>query len=284
MIHAEIMKESFPLDGVVIKQVSEVPGVERPIYTGETDIVSHNELLATVAGTGMFYVRDGSLVEYRADSGADPGRVRLYLQGQVLVALLHQRKIISFHASSFIFSDRGVMLLGETGAGKTSLMVAFALAGAGFLSDDLTPVVFRYNVPHIWSLNRKVKLRSDAIAQLNISDEKLTDAEAGTGKKYLRLEKCAEEYHRLDIIIEIETGEVAEPVFRELAATEKFTLLRSEVCSSEILAGMPETEAAYVQQLVKIIERVHFVRVTRPAEIGIKKMHEAIREYLLSHV
>ncbi len=45
---------------------------------------------------------------------------------------------------------------------------------------------------------------------------------------------------------------------------------------------MPETEAAYVQQLVKIIERVHVVRVTRPADIGIIKMNEAVREYLLS--
>lgn len=275
-------KPYVALVDIRIKSDTSVRGIGEIRFSDESVEVNEKEFLLKVPEVGSFYACDGKIVEYSAEKGADPQWVQLYLNNQVLVALLHQRKIISFHASSFIFSDRGVMLLGETGAGKTSLMVAFALAGAGFLSDDLTPVVFRYNVPHIWSLNRKVKLRSDAIAQLNISDEKLTDAEAGTGKKYLRLEKCAEEYHRLDIIIKIETGEVAEPVFRELAATEKFALLRSEVCSSEILAGMPETEAAYVQQLVKIIERVHFVRVTRPADIGIIKMNEAVREYLLS--
>jgi hypothetical protein len=235
-----------------------------------------------VAGVGDFFGFHGRLLKILLDPDADPDWVNLYLRGQVLVALLHQRKIISFHASSFIFSGRGVMLLGETGAGKTSLMVAFALAGAGFLSDDLTPVVFRDNAPHLWSLNRKVKLRSDAIAQLNLNDEKLTDAESGTGKKYFRIEKSAEEYQRLEIILKIETGEVDKPVFRELIAAEKFTLLRSEVCSWEILAGMPETEAAYLQQLVKIIEKVHFVKVIRPADIEIRKMHEVVRDYLLS--
>ena len=275
-------KPYLALEDVKIKSDTSVMGIGDIRFSDESVEVNEKEFLLKVPDVGSFYACDGKIVEYSAEKGADPQWVQLCLNNQVLVALLHQRKIISFHASSFIFSGCGVLLLGETGAGKTSLMVAFALAGAGFLSDDLTPVVFIDNVPHIWSLNRKVKLRSDAIAQLNLSDEKLTDAEAGTGKKYLRLERCAEEFHRLDIIIKIETGDVDGPVFRELTATEKFALLRSEVCSWEILAGMPGTEAAYLQQLVKIIERVHFVRVTRPADIGIRKMHEALRDYLIS--
>ena len=98
----------------------------------------------------------------------------------------------------------------------------------------------------------------------------------------MHIEKGADEYHRLDVIVKIETGDVNEPVFMNLSAAERFTLLRSEVCSWEILAGMPETEAAYLQQLVKIIEKVHFVKVTRPADIEIRKIHEAVRGYLLS--
>jgi len=274
------VSENVPLQGLSVQHVLKAQRVRDPIFESESVCTSQSEFSLHVAGVGDFYGLHGRLLKIFLDPGADPDWVDLYLQGQVLVALLHQRKIISFHASSFIFSGRGVMLLGETGAGKTSLMVSFALEGAGFLSDDLTPVVFRDNVPHVWSLNRKVKLRSDAIAQLNISDEKLTDAEAGTGKKYLILEKRDEETHKLDIILKIETGAVDGPVFTELTPAEKFALLRSEICSWEILAGMPETEAAYLQQLVKIIDSVHFVKVTRPPDIRIPEMHASIREYL----
>src|SRR5690606_25578607 len=129
-------------------------------------------------------------------------------------------KVISFHASSFMLDRRGVMILGETGAGKTSLTVAFAMNGAGFMSDDLTPVVFREDVPLIWSLNRRVKLREDSIEQLEIGGGNLSEAESGTGKKYMHIEKGADEYHRLDVIVKIETGDVNEPVFMNLSAAE----------------------------------------------------------------
>ena len=219
---------------------------------------------------------------YSIEARADPDWVNLYLNNQVLVALLHQRKIISFHASSFILDGRGVMILGETGAGKTSLTVAFAINGAGFMSDDLTPVIFRENVPHIWSLDRRVKLRADSIEQLEIGGGNLSEAETGTGKKYLHIEKAADDYHKLDIIVKIETGDVGEPVFMDLSPADRFALLRSEVCSWEILAGMPETEAAYLQQLVRILEQVHFVKVIRPEVISIARMHGALKKYIES--
>jgi hypothetical protein len=215
---------------------------------------------------------------------ADPEWVQLYLNNQVLVALLHQRKVINFHASSFIHKGKGIMILGETGAGKSSLTVAFAMKGAGFLSDDLTPVVFRKFVPHIWSLNKKIKLSADTIGQLNISDKRLREAEAGTGKKYLHLEKGAEEFCQLDTILKIETGRVSAPVFQEPSLAEKFARLRSEICSWEILAGMRKTEEVYLQQLVQIIKQVHFIKVVRPPDIKITRLHDTVREYLEQEV
>ena len=276
------MKFSFPVKDVSLAQADAVPAVKNPLASGELWQANNAEFALQVSGVGSFYVRDGREVIYSAATGADRGWVQLYLNGQVLVALLHQRKIINFHASSFVYNGRGVMILGETGAGKTSLTVAFAMTGAGFLSDDLTPVVFRENVPHIWSLNKRVKLRADSIEQLDIYGENLSEAESGTGKKYMHIEKGADDYHKLDVIVKIETGNVGEPVFMTLPPADKFGLLRSEVCSWEILAGMPETEAAYLQQLVQILEQVHFVKVVRPAMITIADMHDAMKQYLES--
>ena len=76
-------------------------------------------------GWATFTCSDGLEVEFTVFPGADPEWVQLYLNGQVLVALLHQRKIINFHASSFIYDGRGIMILGETGAGKSITDVVF---------------------------------------------------------------------------------------------------------------------------------------------------------------
>jgi hypothetical protein len=196
------------------------------------------------------------------------------------VALLHQRKIINFHASGFVYNGMGVMVPGETGAGKSSVTLSFALHGGGFLTDDLTPVVFEDEQPCIMPLKRRVKIRKETAEELGIGPEALSEAESGTGKKYVSLTPVRMNPFPLKVIMKIETGPVERPVFSEPSPAERFSLLRSEVCSWEILAGMPETEAAYLQQLVKIVEQTRFVRVIRPERIGITGLYETVKQYL----
>ena len=276
------MSKEYPLEGVTPRQVGFACTVNEPVYTGENWQVCQNEFSLQVPEVGSFYVREGREVEYSVVPGADPDWVQLHLNGQVLVALLHQRKIISFHASSFIHDGRGVMVLGESGAGKSSLTVSFALAGAGFLSDDLTPLIFKEAAPHIWPLHRDVKLREDTVTKLGVSRHKLRQAEAGTGKQYLDVSRADVSDHQLNTVLKIEIGNCGKPEFHEPSPAEKFSLLRSEICSWEMLSGMPETEAAYLQQLLHIVEQVRFVRVVRPCDIEIATLHNAVSKYLAS--
>jgi hypothetical protein len=278
--------KDYPLPGVEISAVDHLAPLVSPVAGGDGWESGPNEFLYNAPGTGTFYARDGKSVLYRVDSGADPEWIRLILHSQVLAALLHQRGIINFHAGSFVHRGRrghsghGVMVLGATGAGKSSLVIAMAHRGATFLTDDFTPVVFRDGYPCIWPLRRKVKIRPDTASQLGIAPGDIHDAEAGTGKKYLNIEPAGEGSYPLDIILRLEIGEVDVPVFSEPSPSEAFALLRGEICSWEILAGMPDTEADYLQQLVKIIERVHFVRVTRPADCKIADLHTAVVRYI----
>ena len=273
-------KYSISLPGTEVIRVEEPVSIREPMYEAAGLQVGPEEYSLSVPGTGCFYARKGNEVRYFVEVGADQEWVRLYLNGQVLVALLHQRKIINFHASSFIYDGCGVMILGGTGAGKSSVTLAFALLYGGFLTDDLTPVVFEGEQPCIMPLHRKVKIRRDTGEQLGIDPSLLAEAESGTGKKYLSLTPVQMNPFPLRVIMKIETGPVETPAFSEPSPAERFSLLRSEVCSWEILAGMPGTETEYLQQLLKIVEQVRFVRVIRPAGIGLPEFSSALRGVL----
>lgn len=273
------MIKEFPLHDVTIIKSSSVSNVSRPAYISGGMLASQDEFSLQVPGVGSFYVSAGKVVELCPEPGADGGWVQLYLNGQVLVALLHQRKIITFHASSFIHEGRGVMVLGESGAGKSSLTAAFALDGAQLLTDDVTPVIFRSTVPHVWPLHGEIRIRRNTAEQLNVRAERLREAETGTDRQYLHVGNAGVKYFPLHIILKVEAGNVSQPVFDEPSPTEKFTLLRSEICMSEILAGMPETEQAYLHQLLEVARKVTIVRVVRPAEIKISDLHDAIKSY-----
>jgi hypothetical protein len=276
------MKFTSSLPGVTVTRASSAGRVTDPGWSAEDTEASQSQFFLKVNRVGEFFAGEGKNVRYSPAPGADPAWVRLYLEGQVLVALLHQRKIINFHASSFIYDNKGVMILGATGSGKTSLTVAFALKGSAFLTDDLTPVIFNDGRPALLSLDRRVKIRAEAAEQLGIEACRLTEAEKGTGKKYLSIEPAAVHDHPLDIIFRISVGNVTGPRFSEPAPSEGFSILRSEICSWEMLAGMPTTEEAYLQQLVKIVEKVRIIDVVRPPEITISDLSSAVEGYLNS--
>lgn len=274
------MHKEFPLSDVTIVRSGSVSNVSKPVYLSDGLQVSQDEFFMMVAGVGAFYARGGKVVEYYPEAEADEGWVRLFLDGQVLVALLHQRKVIAFHASSVVSNGHGVMILGESGAGKSSLAAAFALKGARLLTDDITPVIFRKSIPFVWPLHGEIRIRRNTAEQLKVNDERLREAEAGTGKQYLQVGSSGGEKFPLHVILKIEIGDVLKPEFDEPLQAEKFSFLRSEICMSEILAGMPETEAEYLHQLLEIIKQVKIIRVVRPTEIRIADLHSAIEAFL----
>ena len=274
------MTKGFPINDVTFTHVSSIPVVSDPLYSGENMTVSATEFAMKVPGTGSFYTREGKIVEYETEPGADPEWIRLYLKTQALVALLHQRGVISFHASCFINDRRAVMILGESGAGKSSLTASFVLDGAGFLTDDVTPVIFNKGLPQVMPLYDSIRLREHSVDQLKIETDDLTRAEPGSGKHYMQVRNASRESSPLSHIFKIELGKKRVPSFHTPQPADAFALLRSEICSWELLRGMPATEAAYMHQLLDIIKQVKIVRVIRPVAIKINELRDAVCNYL----
>ncbi len=140
---------SFPLDDVKLKQVVSVRKVTHSVYSNGWLNIGPKEFFMKIKGVGSFYACDGDYVEIAPVKGVTNNFVELYLNGSVYGAILHQRKMLPLHGSSFETEGRGVMLCGESGAGKSSLTTSFCLNGAGFLTDDVSPVILRDGLPHI---------------------------------------------------------------------------------------------------------------------------------------
>ena len=80
------------LPDVKIRRLIDTIKAGRPEYSEENVQVNQREYVVFAEGVGSFYARDGNEVEFSVLEGADEGWVNLYLNGQVTVALLHQRK------------------------------------------------------------------------------------------------------------------------------------------------------------------------------------------------
>jgi hypothetical protein len=89
--------------------------------------------------------RDGWNVVFRDDevfsATRDPASVAdLIVSGLNRMALDLDPSCLHIHAAVFDVQDRGVLLVGESGAGKTTLASALLCAGHGYLTDEMAGV------------------------------------------------------------------------------------------------------------------------------------------------
>lgn len=276
------MKLKFPLDDIIPVRVSEVRKPEIPVYANEFWQMNQNEFEMQVEGVGGFYARDGRVVEYSPAPGVTAESVELYLNGSVYGAILHQRKILPLHGSCFLYDNRGIMLCGEAGAGKSSLTASFCYNGAEFLTDDVTPVLFKDDIPFIWALSDRIKLWDDTLKQLEVVNTGLNRIHPETEKYYVPMDASAGYFVRLSTVYILERADGSKAHIEEITGPAKFAVLRNEIYRAEYLEGMPENEPVYFKNLVEISNKVRVFRFMRPLKARVTGMKLLMEEHLLS--
>ena len=274
------MNLKFPLDDVKVQQVKNAKKVAEPLYADNFWQMNQNEFAMQVEGVADFYACDGKEVEYGPVYGSDLNSMELYLNGSVYGAVLHQRKILPMHGSSFRHKGSSVIICGDAGAGKSSLTASFFLNGADFLTDDVTPVIFRDSIPYIWALSDRIKLWADTLEQFEIKKTGLPRVHPDVDKYYLSMRGGDGGMYRLDRILILQHSEEREVTFKELTGTHKFAAVRSEIYRPEYLLGMPENVPVYFSQTVEICKHVRVFEVNRPAKIMVSELHEEILDKL----
>lgn len=85
--------------------------------------------------------------------------VLFHLLEDILRLYAHRYGLDFFHASSFEYNEKVIMLNGFGGSGKTEIMIDFLLRGASFISDDLVLInekskifPYRVTIPLRWSV------------------------------------------------------------------------------------------------------------------------------------
>jgi hypothetical protein len=116
----------------------------RPVYDTPFGSVfyapSEDTIYGTLSGVTMRCEPARGIARFQLDSdaGEDVYLATHPLATVCLMELLERRGLFSLHAACLAdAAGRGVLLAGPTGAGKSTLALALARAGMGFLSDDI---------------------------------------------------------------------------------------------------------------------------------------------------
>ncbi len=99
--------------------------------------ISPTEYLLKVARVADYYVSNGNEIRIRPHTGADAKSIRLFTLSNAVAAILHQRNTIPLHASAVCYQDGLILFCGDSGVGKSTLIVALRQKGYNVFSDEV---------------------------------------------------------------------------------------------------------------------------------------------------
>jgi hypothetical protein len=152
------------------------PGIGSPDVKIHRGIVDGRSSPATIADevafpqqTGRFHIRGGREIVVDPLPGADAGVLTTLLLGRMMAYLLRQRGYLPLHASGVEIAGRGVLFLGETGAGKSTAAAALHTRGHRVLADDVSAVRISGAGVEVQAAWPGLRLHGDAVHATNRS-------------------------------------------------------------------------------------------------------------------
>jgi len=128
--------------------------------------VQPNLFTLVVPGVARYRVEDGKRVFIEPLADAAPEKVRLFLLGSTMGALLYQRGLFPLHGSAVETPWGAMIFVGAQGAGKSTLAAEFHRQGYRLLSDDVCAVAATQDGLRILPALAHFRLCADAYERL----------------------------------------------------------------------------------------------------------------------
>lgn len=169
--------------------------------------MTHEACIFEGEDAGRFLVRQGREIVVSPQPGDVYDDLVLFILGAGFGFIMLQRGEFGIHGSMVSIDGKGILLVGDSGAGKSSLAAGVVAAGGKVVSDDLSrlrPAEGRFLVEPGFPSQRIWRHTAEA---LDISLESRREVTQGFGKYYIDdRHRFMDEAISLDAVVEIRPG------------------------------------------------------------------------------
>ena len=259
---------SFPDVNILFGPVPSEINVENGFKSDYLSI-GQKSFLLHVKDLASYLVEEGSRITISLHQSASLNEVRLYCLSNAFAALLHQRKLIPLHAAGFLFEEEVVMLMGSSGAGKSTTLAAMMKKGYAPFSDDIC--VPKKNESGDW-------IAYSSYPMLKYWEETLNKFYIPESAKKVRLRSDLNKYgvffhdkftcnpHKIKMLILLEEDpHVGEVSIKKITGIETFVRLQAEAYRREYLEYESMTPSHF-RLLSSMANELPVFSLTRPSK------------------
>lgn len=253
-----------------------------PLYRSRNIQISKTGMLLKVKGVGRYYIDSGKYIVVEPLKGSDMQTVRLFLLGSAMGALLFQRGILPLHGSAVVMKDKAVIITGASGAGKSSLAMAFREKGYSFVTDDIAAIKHGEDGSvYVLPSYPQQKLWQDSIEYIGGEVENLEQINRWNNKFYYPVgNDFCNSPARLTAVCEIVPRDKREVEIYKVDGVEKIDVLMRNIYRYQ-WAGFFGNGKVYFTKCADIAKHVDVFRMFRPengfsVDEQVKKLQECL--------
>lgn len=274
IVLSELLDDDFTEPDITIK-LGKVPDTfENIIIYKNNKMIGKDNFRLDNAGIAKYFVKEGSMIIVEPYEGALFEEVKLYLLGSCMGAVLYQRGILPLHGSCININGQGILLTGDSGAGKSTIGRAILNNGYKMVTDDVAAIRLNdNNKPIVYPSYPSQKLWEDAIERMNGKVEKKSlNRISNNLNKYsvANHELFYTEPITLKIICEIIPKDVTEIKFEEVNGIQKLNIIIKNTYRRFMAKGF-ECKEWHFKQCIAIANEVYVYRIERPEGIHLEK-------------
>ncbi len=204
--------------------------------------------------------RDGSEHRFVPDPAAPSRDVVKIVCGSGQLLLRHLQGELSLHGAAIECAGRAVILLADSGGGKSTLGASLcARPGVRFLADDAVALDDRGG-PCVVPLERDHWLDADARAALGLGTNE-------PGKEPIAATVRATERSALAAFVELRFADVPSPVMTRLYGLEAVTALMPQIV--RFVIDEPAQQQKDLDAVLDVLDRVPCFRLERPRALDL---------------
>jgi len=217
-------------------------------------------------GVGTVRIAQGRYITADPLPDADMGAIRVIIENMALGVALHQRGILTLHASAVLLGGRAVAFIGDKGWGKSTMAAHLFARGHMPLTDDVLAIDVEPQPPSMRPAYPQLKLWPDAAASsLDVPPEELARTYNQSEKRLYRPEgSFPTDPVPLQAIYVLDSG--PELTIESLASRPAFAHLLRNSYTVHLLKRTG-AEVRHLQQLTQLGGCVHVYHLKRPQDL-----------------
>jgi len=247
-----------------------IPDIEKTLngFHSEFYDITSTVYRITIKGVASYFVQEGKNIVIDAEANADEDSIRLFCLSNAFAAALQQRKTIPLHCAALVDNGELVMILGDSGAGKSTTMASLMKKGLKPFSDDVcVPVLDAENGKiSFYSSYPMMKFLKETIELVGL--ENAMDRKVRPG-----VEKYGTYFHqsflkdalkpKLILLLE-KSDQVSSPTVATISGIELFTRLESNAYRGAYL-GFSDLKKEHFMLFTKLANQSACFVLKRPS-------------------